>query len=80
MVDSYRDFEFPPELCAQPTCLIGFMGLNVQNNSVHKNIWDAFSFNRESDRIPFKFLNLSVGYNFPVSKPKVPCIFYDLFL
>lgn len=40
----------PSELIATPQALIGFCGLDVSTNPVHKTIWEAFSNNRKQDR------------------------------
>lgn len=43
----------PSELIATPQPLIGFCGLDVSTNPVHKTIWEAFSNNRKQDRCIF---------------------------
>lgn len=40
----------PPELLESVQPLIGFTGLDITKNAVHKTIWDAFNSNRKSDR------------------------------
>lgn len=40
----------PSELLVAPQPLIGLCGLDVNRNTVHKSIWDAFSNNRKADR------------------------------
>lgn len=40
----------PSELIENKKPLIGFVGLDIIKNSVHKSIWDAFNNNRKADR------------------------------
>lgn len=40
----------PTELLETPQPVIGFTGLDIAKNLVHKSIWDAFNNNRKSDR------------------------------
>lgn len=60
----------PSELLVAPQPLIGFCGLDVLKNSVHKSIWDAFNSNRKPDRPAVQFKLLPPNYEFPVAKPK----------
>lgn len=60
----------PSELLVAPQPLIGFCGLDVLKNSVHKSIWDAFNSNRKPDRPAVQFKILPPNYEFPVAKPK----------
>lgn len=71
MVDTYQDFDFPPELRCQPQCLVAFIGLDFVNNPTHKNIWEIFSQNRHQDRLPMEFVPFPLECTLPVQKPKV---------
>lgn len=70
-MDTYQDFDFPTELCRQPQCLIAFVGLNITKSVTHKSIWEMFSMNRHSDRVPLEFILLPNDFVLPVLKPKV---------
>lgn len=70
-MDSYQDFDFPAELCRQPQSLVAFVGLDVANDTGHRNIWEVFSMNRHSDRVPIEFTLLPLDFVLPVLKPKV---------
>ncbi|XP_039440432.1 trafficking protein particle complex subunit 11 isoform X1 [Culex pipiens pallens] len=60
----------PSELVTTAQPLVGLSGLDVQRNTTHKTIWDAFNNSKkpESESIQYKLLPAS--YEFPVSKPK----------
>ncbi|XP_058829687.1 trafficking protein particle complex subunit 11 isoform X2 [Topomyia yanbarensis] len=60
----------PSELVTAAQPLVGLSGLDVQRNTIHKTIWDAFNNGKrpESESIQYKLLPAS--YEFPVSKPK----------
>uniref|UniRef100_A0A1Q3F724 Trafficking protein particle complex subunit 11 n=1 Tax=Culex tarsalis TaxID=7177 RepID=A0A1Q3F724_CULTA len=60
----------PSELVTTAQPLVGLSGLDVQRNTIHKTIWDAFNNSKkpESESIQYKLLPAS--YEFPVSKPK----------
>ncbi|XP_064547367.1 trafficking protein particle complex subunit 11 [Drosophila montana] len=67
----------PSELLVIPQPLIGFCGLDIASQSVHKSIWDAFSgtlqrkpADRERDRAAVQYKLLPPNYEFPVAKPK----------
>ncbi|XP_060652772.1 trafficking protein particle complex subunit 11 [Drosophila nasuta] len=67
----------PSELLVIPQPLIGFCGLDIARQSVHKSIWDAFSgtlqrkpAERERDRAAVQYKLLPPNYEFPVAKPK----------
>lgn len=67
----------PSELLVIPQPLIGFCGLDITRQSVHKSIWDAFSgtlqrkpADRERDRAAVQYKLLPPNYEFPVAKPK----------
>lgn len=60
----------PLELQLGPLPLIGFFGLDVTSNPIHKTIWDAFSANRKIERTALNFKLLPIGTEFPVAKPK----------
>lgn len=40
----------PIELMMVPQPLVGFFGLDVLGNPIHKTIWEAFSTNRKVER------------------------------
>ncbi|XP_065360151.1 trafficking protein particle complex subunit 11 [Calliphora vicina] len=67
---SIESTALPSELLVAPQPLIGLCGLDVNRNSVHKSIWDAFSNNRKADRAAVQFKLLPSNYDFPVAKPK----------
>lgn len=60
----------PLELQHGPLPLIGFFGLDISANPIHKTIWDAFSANRKIERTALNFKLLPIGTEFPVAKPK----------
>ncbi|XP_023169489.1 trafficking protein particle complex subunit 11 isoform X2 [Drosophila hydei] len=67
----------PSELLVIPQPLIGFCGLDIAHQSVHKSIWDAFSgtlqrkpVDRDRDRAAVQYKLLPPNYEFPVAKPK----------
>ncbi|EDV96352.1 trafficking protein particle complex subunit 11 [Drosophila grimshawi] len=67
----------PSELLVIPQPLIGFCGLDIARQSVHKSIWDAFSgtlqrkpADRDRDRAAVQYKLLPPNYEFPVAKPK----------
>ncbi|XP_030385750.1 trafficking protein particle complex subunit 11 [Scaptodrosophila lebanonensis] len=63
----------PSELLVTPQPLIGFCGLDVSRQSVHKSIWDAFSGNlqrKAADRAAVQYKLLPPNYEFPIAKPK----------
>lgn len=41
---------FPNEILETPQPVIAFVGLDCSKNHIHKFIWNAFNFNRKSDR------------------------------
>lgn len=63
-------FDFPPELSAKPLALIGFSGLDVTNNAVHKTIWCDFRTNDKMQRVAVQFKLLNNAHEFPILKPK----------
>lgn len=72
-MDSYQDFDVPSEISTQPQPFIGFMGLDIQNNSTHKIIWEIFTNNRHQDRVPIRFTLFTSDFilHLPSLKPKV---------
>lgn len=70
-MDKYLDFDLPAELICQPQPLIAFVGLDIQNNAIHKTIWEMFSVNRHQDRPAIKFVLFPLEFSLPISKPKV---------
>lgn len=63
--------DLPPELTGSLLELIILMGLDVINNAMHRSIWDAFSTNRRSERLPLNFQLTNAAKAFPKAKPKV---------
>ncbi|XP_055376778.1 trafficking protein particle complex subunit 11 isoform X2 [Condylostylus longicornis] len=60
----------PSELLVPPQPLIGFCGLDIIKNSVHKSIWDAFNNNRKTNGAAVQFKVIPSNYEFPIVKPK----------
>ncbi|XP_042908520.1 trafficking protein particle complex subunit 11 [Parasteatoda tepidariorum] len=61
--------DLPPELTSTPSSYIAICGLDVENNPIHRTIWESFNSNRQ-ERVPL-FLKLLVpGHEFPKAKPK----------
>ena len=48
-------FQLPNELLVKPRPLVTFVGLNVEENNVHRNIWDRFTDFRRSEKLPVKY-------------------------
>lgn len=46
-------------------------GLDVTYNAVHRAIWDSFSANRRSDRVPLNFKILPGDHEYPKCRSKV---------
>lgn len=65
---------FPPELYSKPSALVGLCGLDIQNNSLHRSIWDVFRTSHERSSITCKLFGLS--HSFPPVKAKV--LIHDL--
>lgn len=61
--------DFPLELCSKPLALVGLCGLEVQNNQLHKSIWEVFRASHERSSVNFKLFPLS--HAFPPVKAKV---------
>ncbi|KAK6637936.1 hypothetical protein RUM44_008358 [Polyplax serrata] len=59
---------FPPELYSKPSALVGLCGLDIQNNSLHRSIWDVFRTSHERSSITCKLFGLS--HSFPPVKAK----------
>lgn len=77
-MDTYQDFDFPAEIRCQPQPLVAFINLNVAGNVIHKNIWEMFTNNRNTDRVPMEFLLLSADFVLPILKPKVTTILFSI--
>lgn len=58
----------PAELQAAPLALVGFSGLDLVNNAVHKAIWDTF--HNRGERGPVLYQSISNTHKFPVAKPR----------
>ena len=68
-----NEWELPPELCCRPMPFVALMGLDMIYNAVHRAIWEAFSANRRTDRVPVSFKLLPGDYEFPKCRTKVGC-------
>uniref|UniRef100_A0A8C4PYM1 Trafficking protein particle complex subunit 11 n=1 Tax=Eptatretus burgeri TaxID=7764 RepID=A0A8C4PYM1_EPTBU len=53
-----NEWELPPELCCRPMPFVALMGLDMIYNAVHRAIWEAFSANRRTDRVPQCVVNV----------------------
>ncbi|KAG1672672.1 Trafficking protein particle complex subunit 11 [Nymphon striatum] len=62
--------EIPAELLVKPSAFISFSGLDIDNNSVHKTIWESFTVNRPPERAPLLYKLLSETHLFPPMKQK----------
>ncbi|XP_050304839.1 trafficking protein particle complex subunit 11 [Anthonomus grandis grandis] len=58
----------PQELRVKPLALIGFSGLDIVNNAVHKSIWETF--NNRTEKAPVSYKMITATHKFPVIKPK----------
>lgn len=61
--------EFPEELLLNPLGYVCVVGLDIQNNSTHKSIWDTFILSRRQEKV----LNIKLlpgDYEFPKRKQK----------
>lgn len=63
--------EFPTELATRPLGLIALMGLDINQKTLHKAIWESFSVNRHPERVPLSFRLLPIDHEFPKAKSKV---------
>ena len=63
--------EFPAELATRPLVLIALTGLDITNKPLHKAIWESFSVNRPTERLPLSFKLLPVDHAYPKAKAKV---------
>eukprot|EP00090_Calanus_glacialis_P046275 TRINITY_DN9003_c0_g1_i1.p1 TRINITY_DN9003_c0_g1~~TRINITY_DN9003_c0_g1_i1.p1 ORF type:complete len:1113 (-),score=443.03 TRINITY_DN9003_c0_g1_i1:88-3426(-) len=74
-------WDIPPEVVITPQPLIGFLGLEPENENLpdHQKVWQMFSSNRGLDRhaLNFSLLNLD-NLELPVAKP--PRTSYEWFL
>ncbi|GFX40955.1 trafficking protein particle complex subunit 11 [Trichonephila clavipes] len=62
--------DLPSELTSNPSAYVAVTGLDVENNVIHRTIWESFTTNRQ-DRVPLFLKLLPVGQEFPEAKPKV---------
>ncbi|XP_058459958.1 trafficking protein particle complex subunit 11 isoform X2 [Malaya genurostris] len=60
----------PSELVTTAQPLVGLSGLDVQRNTIHKTIWDAFNNGKKPESESIQYKLLPTNYEFPVSKPK----------
>ncbi|XP_053683190.1 trafficking protein particle complex subunit 11 [Sabethes cyaneus] len=60
----------PSELVTTAQPLVGLSGLDVQRNTIHKTIWDAFNNGKKPESESIQYKLLPPNYEFPVSKPK----------
>ena len=61
--------EFPEELLTKPLGLVALVGLDTQNNAMHRSIWDTFTVNRRQEKV----LNIQLipgDAEFPKKKSK----------
>lgn len=63
-----NNLNLPQELKAKPQALVGFSGLDIVNNAIHKSIWETF--NNRTDKAPILYKIISNTHKFPVIKPK----------
>ena len=74
-------WDVPAETLVTPVPLIGFLGLDTDNESqpVHRKVWELFSSNRGLDRHALNFLILNLdSLELPVAKP--PRTSYEWYL
>ncbi|XP_071849056.1 trafficking protein particle complex subunit 11-like isoform X2 [Apostichopus japonicus] len=62
--------DLPRELTCRPLGLVVLTGLDVTYNAVHRAIWDSFSANRRSDRVPLNFKILPGDHEYPKCRSK----------
>ncbi len=62
--------DLPSELTSNPTAYVAVTGLDVENNPIHKTIWDSFIASRQ-DRVPLFLKLLPIDKEFPKAKQKV---------
>lgn len=63
-------FDFPTELCNKPQALVGISGIDVAKNVSDREVWEALSNNRASNRALINFKLLGPQHGFPPMKPK----------
>ncbi|XP_054725000.1 trafficking protein particle complex subunit 11-like [Uloborus diversus] len=61
--------DLPVELTSSPSAYVAIAGLDIDNNVIHRTIWDSFSASRQ-DRVPLLLKLLPVNHEFPKAKPK----------
>ncbi|XP_046841121.1 trafficking protein particle complex subunit 11-like [Xenia sp. Carnegie-2017] len=62
--------DLPTELTARPLSFIALSGLDVSGNTAHLKIWETFTQNRQSDRIPLVFSLVETDHEYPKCKTK----------
>ncbi|XP_061690008.1 trafficking protein particle complex subunit 11 isoform X2 [Syngnathoides biaculeatus] len=62
--------ELPSELCCRPMAFVALTGLDVVYNAVHRAVWDVFSANRRTDRVPISFKILPGDHEYPKCRTK----------
>ncbi|RXG54551.1 Trafficking protein particle complex subunit 11 [Armadillidium vulgare] len=69
--ENFDPYGLPKEISAPALSLIGMTGLDIKKNKNHRSIWETFTINRRSDRLPLKFVLLSLdSLEFPTMKQK----------
>jgi len=63
--------QWPEELVKKPKPLISLTGLDIENNVIHRSIWEGFSKIRRQDRAPLNFSLFPIKHEYPKCKPKV---------
>ena len=63
------DLSLPAELSCTPLALVSFVGLDIQGNDVHDQVWRRFVVDRGLDRVAITFRR-SDQLQWPQMKPK----------
>ncbi|CAG0893181.1 unnamed protein product [Darwinula stevensoni] len=65
-----REYEevFPRELQTYPVPLVGFVGLDLAADPIHKAVWDVFALRNDSS--PINVVLFTTQHEFPKPKPK----------
>ena len=66
---------FPRELQTYPVPLVGFVGLDMGADPVHKAVWDAFTLRNDSS--PMNVVIFTAQHEFPKPKPKVKSFWHS---
>ncbi|GIX72364.1 trafficking protein particle complex subunit 11 [Caerostris extrusa] len=61
--------DLPFELTSNPSAYVAVTGLDIENNAIHRTIWESFTTNRQ-DRVPLFLKLLRDGQEFPKAKQK----------